>query len=79
MSSASVVSQACPECKGKGWIEMKCLKEGEAREAASVFKMKRTFTGHGRPVEWFDARQGEGEVFLREATQVKNIWTPSGE
>jgi DnaJ-class molecular chaperone len=31
MSSASVVPKACPECKGKGWIEMKCLKEGEAR------------------------------------------------
>jgi aldehyde dehydrogenase (NAD+) len=36
-------------------------------EAASVGNMKRTFTSHGRPVEWF------------EATQVKNIWTPSGE
>jgi aldehyde dehydrogenase (NAD+) len=48
-------------------------------EAASVGNMKRTFTGHGQPVEWFDARQGEGEEFLRAATQVKNIWTPSGE
>jgi aldehyde dehydrogenase (NAD+) len=48
-------------------------------EAASVSNMKRTFTSHGRPVEWFDARQGEGEEFLRESTQVKNIWTPSGE
>jgi len=41
--------------------------------------MKRTFTSHGHPVEWFDTRQGEGEDFLRESTQVKNIWTPSGE
>jgi len=24
-------SQTCPDCNGKGWIEMKCLKEGEAR------------------------------------------------
>jgi aldehyde dehydrogenase (NAD+) len=48
-------------------------------EAASVSNMKRTFTSHGRPVEWFDSRQGEGEEYLREATQVKNIWTPSGE
>ena len=31
MNSAAVISQACPDCKGKGWIEMKCLKEGEAR------------------------------------------------
>lgn len=48
-------------------------------ETASVSNMKRTFTSHGRPVDWFDARQGEGPEFLREATQVKNIWTPSGE
>jgi aldehyde dehydrogenase (NAD+) len=48
-------------------------------EAASVGNMKRTFTGHGQPVEWFDPRQGEGPEFLRAATQVKNIWTPSGE
>ncbi len=25
MNSAAVISQACPDCKGKGWIEMKCL------------------------------------------------------
>ncbi len=48
-------------------------------EAASVSNMKRTFTSHGHPIDWFDARQGEGREFLREATQVKNIWTPGGE
>jgi aldehyde dehydrogenase (NAD+) len=48
-------------------------------EAASAGNMKRTFTGHGDDVAWFDPGQGEGEEFLREATQVKNIWTPSGE
>jgi aldehyde dehydrogenase (NAD+) len=40
--------------------------------------MKRTWaTWHGR--DWLDARQGEGREFLREATQVKNIWVPYGE
>jgi DnaJ-class molecular chaperone len=24
-------SGTCPDCRGKGWIEMKCLKEDEAR------------------------------------------------
>jgi DnaJ-class molecular chaperone len=24
-------SETCPDCMGKGWIEMKCLKESEAR------------------------------------------------
>jgi aldehyde dehydrogenase (NAD+) len=41
--------------------------------------MKRTFTSHGKAVHWFVPQEGEGPEFLREATQVKNIWTPSGE
>jgi aldehyde dehydrogenase (NAD+) len=32
--------------------------------------------GKGR--DWFDEADGEGEEFLREATQVKNIWIPYG-
>jgi aldehyde dehydrogenase (NAD+) len=40
--------------------------------------MKRTWaTWHSR--DWVDARYGEGREFLREATQVKNIWVPYGE
>jgi len=31
------------------------------------------------PRDWFDAEQGAGETFLVEATQVKNIWVPTGE
>jgi aldehyde dehydrogenase (NAD+) len=47
-------------------------------EEASAVNMKRTWaTWHGR--DWLDARQGEGREFLREATQVKNIWVPYGE
>jgi len=31
------------------------------------------------PRDWNDGGQGEGREFLREATQVKNIWIPYGE
>jgi aldehyde dehydrogenase (NAD+) len=56
---------------------------GSAPGAAEVEKlstgnMKRTFTSHLER-GWFDPVTGEGHEFLREATQVKNIWTPSGE
>ncbi|MBM3179148.1 MAG: hypothetical protein FJZ86_02210 [Chloroflexi bacterium] len=29
--------------------------------------------------DWMDREQGEGHDFLHEATQVKNIWVPTGE
>jgi aldehyde dehydrogenase (NAD+) len=41
--------------------------------------MKRTWVNYGRKRNWLDPVQGEGEEFLREATQVKNIWIPFGE
>jgi aldehyde dehydrogenase (NAD+) len=31
------------------------------------------------PRDWIDREQGEGHEFLYEATQVKNIWVPTGE
>ena len=47
-------------------------------ERASAGNMKRTWVEwHAR--DWMDASQGEGREFLREATQVKNIWIPYGE
>ncbi len=48
-------------------------------EAASVGNMKRTWVNYGHTQDWTDRVQGEGQEFLREATQVKNIWTPYGE
>jgi aldehyde dehydrogenase (NAD+) len=48
-------------------------------EYESAGNMKRTWVNYGRRRDWFDREQGEGEEFLREATQVKNIWTPYGE
>jgi aldehyde dehydrogenase (NAD+) len=47
-------------------------------ERASAGNMKRTWAEwHARA--WMDNGQGEGREFLREATQVKNIWIPYGE
>jgi aldehyde dehydrogenase (NAD+) len=48
-------------------------------ETASAGNMKRTWTSQGERIAWLDPVHGEGPEFLREATQVKNIWTPSGE
>ncbi len=40
--------------------------------------MKRTWC-HAGSTEWHDVAEGEGREYLREATQVKNIWIPYGE
>ena len=50
---------------------------GAAIERASASNMKRTVV-ECEPLDWFDAR-AEGRAFLRDATQVKNIWIPYGE
>nr|MCU0476313.1 aldehyde dehydrogenase family protein [Anaerolineae bacterium] len=48
-------------------------------EALSAANMKRTWVSYGISRDWYDAHHGAGEEFLREATQVKNIWVPMGE
>jgi len=48
-------------------------------ELASAGNMKRTWVSYGHTRDWLDTMQGEGEEFLRESTQVKNIWIPYGE
>ncbi len=54
--------------------------EGSAAvERLSAGNMKRTWVDYGRGRDWGDARRGEGEEFLEQATQVKNIWVPYGE
>ncbi|MFL5580806.1 MAG: aldehyde dehydrogenase family protein [Gemmatimonadaceae bacterium] len=49
-----------------------------AVELASAGNMKRTFA-EWEPRDWMSTVEGEGRDFLREATQVKNIWIPYGE
>ena len=50
----------------------------KAVEELSAGNMKRTWTEWAER-DWLSPLAGEGPEFLREATQVKNIWTPSGE
>jgi aldehyde dehydrogenase (NAD+) len=55
---------------------------GSREEVAEVEKlsagnMKRTWA-EWEPRDWPDAHAGQGMEFLREATQVKNIWVPYG-
>jgi len=57
---------------------------GDAEQAADVERasagnMKRTWVSRGIARDWLDRARGEGTRFLREATQVKNIWVPYGE
>jgi aldehyde dehydrogenase (NAD+) len=54
--------------------------EGSSQvEKLSAGNLKQTWVNHGRQVAWDDPDRGEGEPFLRHATQVKNIWVPYGE
>jgi aldehyde dehydrogenase (NAD+) len=50
----------------------------KAVELASAGNMKRTFAEWDAR-DWRSVADGEGRDFLREATQVKNIWIPYGE
>ncbi|MFL5608165.1 MAG: aldehyde dehydrogenase family protein, partial [Gemmatimonadaceae bacterium] len=50
----------------------------KAVELASAGNMKRTLAEWDAR-DWPSAEDGEGRDFLREATQVKNIWIPYGE
>jgi len=48
-------------------------------EQASTGNMKRTWTNHGKKRDWFNDQQAEGQEYLHQATQIKNIWIPYGE
>ncbi len=50
-----------------------------AVERLSIGNMKRTWTNQAGRRDWYDPEQGEGDEFLRQATQIKNIWVPYGE
>ena len=55
-------------------------KPGSKRvEEWAAATVKRTWVSHGRRRDWFSARRGEGRTFLRQATQIKNIWLPYGD
>jgi aldehyde dehydrogenase (NAD+) len=48
-------------------------------EEQAAATMKRTWVNYGLHHDWFDDEQGQGETFLRKATEIKNIWIPYGE
>lgn len=48
-------------------------------EQNSVGNLKRTFVDYGRQIDWSAPATGEGELYLRKSTEVKNIWVPYGE
>jgi aldehyde dehydrogenase (NAD+) len=48
-------------------------------EFSSAVNMKRTWVNYGHSRNWSDPIQGEGQEFLRQSTQIKNIWIPYGE
>ncbi|WP_052594346.1 aldehyde dehydrogenase family protein [Aureispira sp. CCB-QB1] len=47
-------------------------------ELASADNMKRTWVANGKYRNWYTVEHGQGEVFLRQASQIKNIWVPYG-
>lgn len=47
-------------------------------ELLSADNMKRTWVNYGKYRNWLDKTQGEGAVFLKHASQIKNIWIPYG-
>jgi aldehyde dehydrogenase (NAD+) len=49
-----------------------------AIEKASAGNLKSTWTNNGKLYDWRDNDQGQGEDYLRHATQIKNIWIPYG-
>jgi aldehyde dehydrogenase (NAD+) len=48
-------------------------------EKASAGNLKATWVTAPNMINWNDHVQGQGDEFLRRATQVKNIWIPYGE
>jgi aldehyde dehydrogenase (NAD+) len=48
-------------------------------ETEAAATMKRTWVNYGLFHDWDDDEQGQGESFLRKATEIKNIWIPYGE
>ena len=48
-------------------------------ETTSAADLKRLWVHQEGDRDWMDPQQGEGLEFLRNATEVKNIWTPYGD
>lgn len=47
-------------------------------ELLSSDNMKRSWVNYGKHRDWSNIQHGQGEEFLRQASQIKNIWIPYG-
>ncbi len=47
-------------------------------EILSTDSMKRSWVNYGKYRNWLKTSHGEGQEFLRHATEIKNIWIPYG-
>ncbi|HEX9370101.1 MAG TPA: aldehyde dehydrogenase family protein, partial [Roseiflexaceae bacterium] len=47
-------------------------------ERASASNLKQTWVSYGEPRQWLRPAPRESAIFLRHATQIKNIWVPYG-
>jgi aldehyde dehydrogenase (NAD+) len=47
-------------------------------ELLSTDSMKRSWVNFGKHRNWLNVSHGEGQEFLRHATEIKNIWIPYG-
>jgi aldehyde dehydrogenase (NAD+) len=47
-------------------------------ETFATDSMKRTWVNNGKHRDWTNPMHGKGELFLRQASQIKNIWIPYG-
>lgn len=45
----------------------------------SIGNLKRTFGNDGKAIDWHQWSSADIQLFLRQATQVKNIWIPYGD
>ena len=45
----------------------------------SAGNLKIVWTNEGKKIDWFDENKSEGRIWMRRASQVKNVWIPYGE
>ena len=48
-------------------------------EEESAANLKRTWVRNGQNVDWLGQEVGREREFLRQATEIKNIWIPYGD
>jgi DnaJ-class molecular chaperone len=66
-------SGTCPDCMGKGWIEMKCLKEGEARVCPACHGSGLAPSGLTPLEKECPSCHGTGQIDIRTVEQQKCV------